>query len=59
MTSLADNITAEDMEANTFSIMVGQGATPQKVYVDNIKLHVAYKTEGYYVDRPAAERRLM
>ena len=56
MTSLADNITAEDMEANTFSIMVGQGATPQKVYVDNIKLHVAYKTEGYYVDRPAAEK---
>ena len=56
MKSLADNIKAEDMASNTFYIVVGQAATPQKVYVDNIKLHISYKTEGYYVDRPAEEK---
>ncbi len=51
-----DGIPTEELSSNEFYLVIGQSATPQKVYVDNVKLHIAYVTEGHEEERPIEEK---
>lgn len=51
-----DAITEDDQALTSLELVIGQAATPQKVYVDNIKLHTSFTTEGYWAERPVEEK---
>ncbi len=51
-----DGIPTEELSSNEFYLVIGQSATPQKVYVDNVKFHIAYVTEGHEEERPIEEK---
>lgn len=48
--------TADDMKSSDISLVIGQGAVPQQVYVDNIDVYAPYQKPGYYKPRPAEEK---
>lgn len=48
--------TADDMKSSDISLVIGQGAVPQQVYVDNIDIYAPYQKPGYYKPRPAEEK---
>lgn len=48
--------TADDMKSSDISLVIGQGAVPQQVYVDNIDVYAPYQKPGYYKPRPAGEK---
>lgn len=47
---------ADDMKSSDISLVIGQGAVPQQVYVDNIDVYAPYQKPGYYKPRPAEEK---
>lgn len=48
--------TADDMKSSDISLVIGQGAVPQQVYVDNIDVYAPYQKPGYYKPRPVEEK---
>lgn len=48
--------TADDMKSSDISLVIGQGAVPQQVYVDNIDVYAPYQKPGYYKPRPTEEK---
>ena len=48
--------TADDMKSSDISLVIGQGAVPQQVYVDNIDVYAPYQKPGYYEPRPVEEK---
>lgn len=47
---------ADDMKSSNISLVIGQGAVPQQVYVDNIDIYAPYQKPGYYKPRPVEEK---
>ena len=47
---------ADDMKSSNISLVIGQGAVPQQVYVDNIDVYAPYQKPGYYKPRPVEEK---
>lgn len=47
---------ADDMKSSNISLVIGQGAVPQQVYVDNIDIYTPYQKPGYYKPRPVEEK---
>lgn len=47
---------ADDMKSSDISLVIGQGAVPQQVYVDNIDVYAPYQKPGYYEPRPVEEK---
>lgn len=47
---------ADDMKSSNISLVIGQAAVPQQVYVDNIDIYTPYQKPGYYKPRPAEEK---
>lgn len=47
---------ADDMKSSDISLVIGQGAVPQQVYVDNIDVYAPYQKPGYYKPRPVEEK---
>lgn len=47
---------ADDMKSSDISLVIGQAAVPQQVYVDNIDIYTPYQKPGYFVPRPVKEK---
>lgn len=47
---------ADDMKSSNISLVIGQAAVPQQVYVDNIDIYTPYQKPGYYKPRPVEEK---
>lgn len=47
---------ADDMKSSNISLVIGQAAVPQQVYVDNIDIYAPYQTSGHFDPRPADEK---
>lgn len=47
---------ADDMKSSNISLVIGQAAAPQQVYVDNIDIYAPYQKPGYYKPRPVEEK---
>ena len=47
---------ADDMKSSNISLVIGQAAVPQQVYVDNIDIYAPYQKPGYYKPRPVEEK---
>lgn len=47
---------ADDMKSSNISLVIGQGAVPQQVYVDNIDIYAPYQKPGNYKPRPVEEK---
>lgn len=46
----------DDMKSSNISLVIGQAAVPQQVYVDNIDIYAPYQKPGYYKPRPVEEK---
>lgn len=47
---------ADDMKSSDISLVIGQAAVPQQVYVDNIDIYAPYQKPGSYKPRPVEEK---
>lgn len=47
---------ADDMKSSNISLVIGQAAVPQQVYVDNIDIYAPYQKPGNYKPRPVEEK---
>lgn len=47
---------ADDMKSSNISLVIGQAAVPQQVYVDNIDIYAPYQKPGSYKPRPVEEK---
>lgn len=47
---------ADDMKSSNISLVIGQAAVPQQVYVDNIDIYAPYQKPGYNKPRPVEEK---
>ena len=47
---------ADDMKSSNISLVIGQAAVPQQVYVDNIDIYAPYQKPGGYKPRPVEEK---
>lgn len=47
---------ADDMKSSNISLVIGQAAVPQQVYVDNIDIYTPYQKPGYFKPRPVEEK---
>lgn len=47
---------ADDMKSSNISLVIGQAAVPQQVYVDNIDIYAPYQKPGDYKPRPVEEK---
>lgn len=47
---------ADDMKSSNISLVIGQAAAPQQVYVDNIDIYAPYQKPGGYKPRPVEEK---
>lgn len=53
---LTETFDADALKSSDISLVIGQGAVPQQVYVDNIDIYAPYQKPGYYKPRPAEEK---
>lgn len=53
---LTDLFSEEELQSSDITIIIGQGAIPQQVYVDNIDVYTSYSNPGYYVPRADEEK---
>ena len=53
---LTEKFNEDDLKSSNISLVIGQGAVPQQVYVDNIDIYAPYQKPGYYKPRPAEEK---
>lgn len=54
--NLTETFDADALKSSDISLVIGQGAVPQQVYVDNIDIYAPYQKPGYYKPRPAEEK---
>lgn len=53
---LTEKFDADALKSSDITLVIGQGAVPQQVYVDNIDVYAPYQKPGYYKPRPAEEK---
>lgn len=53
---LTEKFDADALKSSDITLVIGQGAVPQQVYVDNIDIYAPYQKPGYYKPRPAEEK---
>lgn len=53
---LTEKFDADALKSSDITLVIGQGAVPQQVYVDNIDIYAPYQKAGYYKPRPAEEK---
>lgn len=53
---LTEKFNEDDLKSSDISLVIGQAAVPQQVYVDNIDIYSPYQKPGYYKPRPAEEK---
>ena len=53
---LTEKFNEDDLKSSNISLVIGQGAVPQQVYVDNIDVYSPYQKPGYYKPRPVEEK---
>ena len=53
---LTEKFNEDDLKSSDISLVIGQGAVPQQVYVDNIDVYAPYQKPGYYKPRPVEEK---
>ena len=53
---LTETFTADDLNTNQFSLVIGQAAAPQNVAIDNLDIYAPYQKPGYYEPRPNEEK---
>ena len=54
--NLTETFDADALKSSDISLVIGQGAVPQQVYVDNIDIYAPDQKPGYYKPRPAEEK---
>lgn len=54
--NLTETFDADALKSSDISLVIGQGAVPQQVYVDNIDIYAPYQKPGYYKPRPVEEK---
>lgn len=54
--NLTELFSEEELQSSDITIIIGQGANPQQVYVDNIDVYNSYNNPGYYVPRADEEK---
>ena len=53
---LTETFDADALKSSDISLVIGQGAVPQQVYVDNIDIYSPYQQPGHFDPRPAEEK---
>ena len=53
---LTEKFNEDDLKSSNISLVIGQGAVPQQVYVDNIDIYAPYQKPGHFDPRPADEK---
>ena len=53
---LTEKFNEDALKSSNISLVIGQGAVPQQVYVDNIDIYAPYQKPGYYKPRPVEEK---
>lgn len=53
---LTEKFDADALKSSNISLVIGQGAVPQQVYVDNIDIYAPYQKPGHFDPRPADEK---
>lgn len=53
---LTEKFDADALKSSDISLVIGQGAVPQQVYVDNIDIYAPYQKPGHFDPRPAEEK---
>ena len=53
---LTETFDADALKSSNISLVIGQAAVPQQVYVDNIDVYAPYQKPGYYKPRPVEEK---
>lgn len=54
--NLTELFSEEELQSSDITIIMGQGANPQQVYVDNIDVYTSYSNPGCYVPRADEEK---
>lgn len=54
--NLTETFDADALKSSDISLVIGQGAVPQQVYVDNIDIYSPYQKPGHFDPRPADEK---
>lgn len=53
---LSEKFDADDLSSSDITLVIGQAAVPQQVYVDNIDIYVPYQKPGHFDPRPVEEK---
>lgn len=53
---LTEKFDADALKSSDISLVIGQGAVPQQVYVDNIDIYAPSQKPGHFDPRPAEEK---
>lgn len=53
---LTELFTEEELQSGEIELQIGQGATPQQIYLDNLDVFTSYNKPGYYVPRADEEK---
>ena len=53
---LTEKFNEDALKSSNISLVIGQGAVPQQVYVDNIDIYAPYQKPGHFDPRPAEEK---
>lgn len=53
---LTEKFDADALKSSDITLVIGQGAVPQQVYVDNIDIYAPYQKPGHFAPRPAEEK---
>lgn len=54
--NLTETFDADALKSSNISLVIGQAAVPQQVYVDNIDIYAPYQKPGYYKPRPVEKK---
>ena len=54
--NLTETFDADALKSSDISLVIGQAAVPQQVYVDNIDIYSPYQKPGHFDPRPADEK---
>ena len=53
---LTETFDADALKSSNISLVIGQAAVPQQVYVDNIDIYAPYQKPGHFDPRPVEEK---
>lgn len=54
---IIDKLNASQKAAKSFKIGIGEIVSAPNYYIDNVRVHANFNKPGYYVDRPAEEKK--